>query len=72
MLCTIEADLSRVRLFPRPKASGQGNFYRVDYDIILLFGLTELNAQIAWKEDVSDFLVVVRSNRYRINFTRGF
>jgi hypothetical protein len=53
MLCTIEADLSRVPLIPRPKASGQGNFYRVDYDIVLLFGMTELNAQIAWKENVS-------------------
>jgi len=50
-LCTIEADLSRVPLIPRPKASGQGNFYRVDYDIVLLFGMTELNAQIAWKEN---------------------
>jgi hypothetical protein len=51
MLCTIEADLSRVPLLPRP--TGQGNFYRVDYDIVLLFRMTELNAQIAWKEKVS-------------------
>ena len=52
-LCTIEADLSRVPKHSRPKTSGKGNFYRVDYDIILLFGMTELNAQIAWKEKVS-------------------
>jgi hypothetical protein len=72
-LCTIEADLSRVPLLPRPKATGQGNFYRVKYDIILLFGVTELNAQMAWKENVSDFHVVPsESNRYRINVTRGF
>jgi len=50
-LCTIEADLSRVPLLPRPTASGYGSFYRVDYDIILLFGLTELKAQVAWKEN---------------------
>ena len=52
-LCTIEADLSRVPLLPRPKARGEGSFYRVDYDIILLFGITELKAQIAWNENVS-------------------
>ena len=47
-LCTIEADLSRA-----PKAKGKGSFYRVDCDIILLFGTTELKAQLAWKEKVS-------------------
>ena len=52
-LCTIEADLSRVPMIPRPKATGKGSFYRVDYEIVLLFGMTELKAQIAWKEKVS-------------------
>ena len=52
-LCTIEADLSRVPMVPRPKATGKGSFYRVDYEIVLLFGMTELKAQIAWKEKVS-------------------
>jgi hypothetical protein len=28
-------------------------FYRMDFDIVLLFGLAELKAQIAWKEGVS-------------------
>jgi hypothetical protein len=41
-LHTIEADLSRVPLLPRPKATGKGTFYRVDYDIVYLFGMTEL------------------------------
>jgi len=54
-LCTIRADLSRVPQLPRPKTTGKGNFYRVDYDIVLLFGMTELKAQIAWKEKVSGF-----------------
>ena len=27
--------------------------YRVDFDIILLFGMTELQAQLAWTENVS-------------------
>ena len=52
-LCTIEADLSRVPMLPRRKAAGKGIFYRIGYDIILMFGMTELKAQIAWKEGVS-------------------
>jgi len=52
-LCTIEADLSRVPLVPRPKVTGQGSFYSIDCEIILLFGMTELKAQVAWKENVS-------------------
>ena len=36
-----------------PKATGVGTYYQVNYDIILLFGMTELKAQIAWKENVS-------------------
>ena len=51
-LCTIEADLSRLPLSPQPNYYGGGNFYRVDYDIILLFGLTELAAMLAWNENV--------------------
>ena len=53
MLCTIEADLSRAPLFTQPKATGQGTFYTVNHDIILLFGMTELKAQVAWTENVS-------------------
>ena len=52
-LCTIEADLSRVPMLPRSKVTGGGIFYRVEYDIVLLFGMTELKAQLAWKENVS-------------------
>ena len=52
-LCTIQADLSGVPLLPQPKVAGQGSFYSVDCDIILLFGLTELKAQLAWQENVS-------------------
>ena len=51
-LCTIEVDLSHLPLSPRPKHSGNGNFYDVDFDIVLLFGLTEFKAAIAWKENV--------------------
>ena len=53
-LCWIKAN---VPMRPQRCAKGKGKnrqyFFRVDYDIVLLFGLTELKAQIAWKENVS-------------------
>ncbi|KAF9524963.1 hypothetical protein CPB83DRAFT_944651 [Crepidotus variabilis] len=49
-LCTITVDLSHLPLQARPKATGRGTFFRLDYEIVLLFGLTELKAQVAWKE----------------------
>ena len=39
--------------------SGEGTFYRFEYDIVLLFGLTELEAKVAWKEDVGLLFVAV-------------
>jgi len=57
MLCTLEVDISRLPMSCRRKLSGEGVFYRIDYDIVLLFGLTELKAMLAWKENVSPFLV---------------
>ena len=52
-LCTIDVDLSRAPMVRRPKATGKGHIHRVGYDVILLFGMTELKAQVAWKEKVS-------------------
>jgi hypothetical protein len=56
-LCTIEADLSHLPLSPQPKHSGKGNFYKVKYNIVLLFGLTEFKAAITWKENVGVLMV---------------
>lgn len=51
-VCDITVDLSRMEQPPLPKVDGtKGKFYRVSYDVILLFGSTELQAQVAWKED---------------------
>jgi hypothetical protein len=58
-LCTIEIDLSHLPLSFRPKYFGRGSFYRLEYDIILLFGLTELKAMVAWKQDVGLLLFFV-------------
>ena len=63
-------DLSQVlQLLPQRKATGNGSFYRFDYDIILLFGMTELKAQIAWKENVSGLHMLFI---FWINFMGGF
>ena len=56
-LCTIEVDLSHLALPPLPKYSGKGNFYQVDCDLVLSFGLTEFKAAIAWKENVGLLMV---------------
>ena len=53
VLCTIEADLSRAPIHTLPKTLGNGIYYFVEFEIILLFGKTELQAQVAWKENVS-------------------
>jgi len=55
-LCTIEVDLSHLPL-PLQPSSGKGNFYKVKYDIVLLFGLTEFKAAIAWEENVGLLMV---------------
>jgi hypothetical protein len=49
-LCSIEADLSHLPLPARNKTSGVGTFYRLDYELVLLFGLTEMKAQVVYKD----------------------
>jgi hypothetical protein len=49
-LCTINVDLSQLPVSTRPKTKGRGVYYRLDYEIVLLFGLTELEARVAWKQ----------------------
>jgi hypothetical protein len=51
-LCTITADLSEVSRTLRPLKStlDQSKYYKIEYDVIILFGHTELKAQISWKD----------------------
>ncbi|KAI6159165.1 hypothetical protein EDD17DRAFT_915883 [Pisolithus thermaeus] len=52
-LCTIHADTSRLAAKLSPKRSKDGSvYYVIDIKVILLFGLTELKAQVGWVEDV--------------------
>ena len=36
-LCTIETDLSYLPLSPRLKSSGEGTYYGLEYDVILVW-----------------------------------
>ncbi|KAG2153153.1 hypothetical protein DEU56DRAFT_954958 [Suillus clintonianus] len=55
-LCTIHADLSELSRTLRPKRSAfnQSKYYQYEFDVIILFGHTELKAQISWEEKVRD------------------
>ena len=51
--CTIYADTSTISTELLPKTSPEGKpYYCIAFDVILLFGLTELKAQISWIENV--------------------
>ncbi|KAF8155273.1 hypothetical protein BJ912DRAFT_1050978 [Pholiota molesta] len=67
-LCSIDIDLSYLPLTPRAKSTGAGTFYRLDYDIVLLFGLTELKAQVAWKEGNVEKRLLGKDERARFGF----
>jgi len=45
----VTADTSKI---PKPKIKNpRGSHYGVHFEVALLFGLTELKAQLVWKED---------------------
>ncbi|KZP20068.1 hypothetical protein FIBSPDRAFT_932499 [Athelia psychrophila] len=50
VLCTIEADTSKLSEALKPQNGLLGQYYSLDYSLVLLFGLTELKVQICWKE----------------------
>lgn len=52
LVCTIEVDLSHLTRNTKDikKRGPKGKFYHLDYEVALLFGLTELKAQLIWKE----------------------
>lgn len=50
--CTVYADTSKAADALSPQTAPSGDeFYRIDYDVVLLFGLTELKAHICWMEN---------------------
>lgn len=62
-LCNVSANTSQlVRSLCPLRAPGGGVYYHFDYDIVLLFGLTELKAQISWMHEVR--IVIVLNGLY--------
>lgn len=52
-LCTIRADTSKLAdSMQSQQLPGGGVYYSIDFCVVLLFGLTELKAQISWTENV--------------------
>ena len=48
-LCMVTADTSKL---PKPKIKNpRGSHHQVDFKVVLLFGLTELKAQLVWMEN---------------------
>ncbi|RXW25676.1 hypothetical protein EST38_g182 [Candolleomyces aberdarensis] len=52
LLCMIKVDVTNILKNTKAtrQSSTQGKFYRLEYDLVLIFGCTEFKAQIAWKE----------------------
>ena len=51
----IEVDLSHLWNTPSVQIMPKGNgvYYKVCYELVMLFGGTEIEAQLCWKENVS-------------------
>jgi hypothetical protein len=60
-LCAVQADTSLLSASLEPRWTRleeviglpRSQYYRMEFDIILSFGLTELKAQVCWEENVS-------------------
>ncbi|KAK2464384.1 hypothetical protein APHAL10511_003531 [Amanita phalloides] len=52
-LCTVAADLSKLKKSIKPQTNYKtgAKYFPVEFDVVLLFGLTELKAQIAWMQN---------------------
>ncbi|KIY64131.1 hypothetical protein CYLTODRAFT_425491 [Cylindrobasidium torrendii FP15055 ss-10] len=51
VVCTLEWDASSIINTLEPKRGANGTmYYYLQYDLVLLFGLTELKAQVAWTD----------------------
>ena len=52
-LCTVSSDTSRILNTLKPKRGKDGKkYYELQYDVVFLFGLTELEAQVSWRNRV--------------------
>ena len=60
-MCHVIADTSTIARSLRPQqAPGGGDYYSLDFDVILLFGHTEMKGLISWSDLVH---LVIRSGK---------
>jgi len=52
-LCYVEVDTSNIKSPPIFSRHSSENYYKVDFEVVFSFGLTELKAYVSWKENVS-------------------
>ncbi|KAK7056951.1 hypothetical protein VNI00_002669 [Paramarasmius palmivorus] len=50
VLAKIHADTSELARSLKPLTSPRGRYFQVEFDVVLIFGLTELKAEIQWLE----------------------
>jgi hypothetical protein len=56
LVCTLNADLSALAGALQIQTGKRGKmFYRVDYNVCVYFGGTQLRANLQWKENVGTF-----------------
>lgn len=72
-MCNVIADTSKVAesLHPQRTSGGQDYYYSLDVDVILLFGLTELKAQISWIHEVRLVITPVSSKLCHSHSAQG-
>jgi hypothetical protein len=59
LICTLSADLSSLAgALQIQTGPHRERFYRVDYDVCVYFGGTQLRAKLQWKDKVNIFATV--------------
>jgi hypothetical protein len=55
-VCTIRADLLTLSGHLKKRNGPRGDYWRLDYEIGILFGRTELEAMLIWKDSYVRFV----------------
>jgi hypothetical protein len=50
-ICSIHADITNIKNKMVAKYNGSAYYYQFDFEVVMLFGGTELKAYVAWKEN---------------------
>ncbi|TFK63670.1 hypothetical protein BDN72DRAFT_902224 [Pluteus cervinus] len=68
LMCTIEADTTKAMASSEPLMSKDGQaYFALDYDIVLMFGLTEFKAQLSWTENGVEKRSPARVARFKLH-----